>query len=245
MIDGRKVVAYTPAKGRSRGIPGKNLRPLLGRPVLAYTLDQARLCPCVDEVFVSTESPAVAEEAARRGAAVLPRPERLSGDDVGTDAVLMHDLELLAERIGEDGVILFLYCTSPIRDPAVLDEAVRAFARSGFQRSLVSVRRYPCSLHFALEREEGEAAPVRFAFGADKVTFRQLMPVHYYTDGYFMISTVGAVRARGTMHAEDDLTFDVTAHPHVDLDEPADLEMAEILIRGLRAAGRWPLKEGA
>ena len=84
MIEGKKVLAIIPARGGSKGLPGKNIRLFAGKPLMVYTIEQALACSLLDAVFVSTDSPAIAEVARAAGAtvpylrpaelAVLPQP---------------------------------------------------------------------------------------------------------------------------------------------------------------------------
>lgn len=110
------TVATICARGGSRGVPGKNIRPLAGHPLLAYTISSALTCPAVDRVIVSTDSDAVAEVARRYGAEVpFMRPASLAGDEAGKIPVLQHAvLALEAKGAGID-VIVDLDPTCPLR----------------------------------------------------------------------------------------------------------------------------------
>lgn len=151
-------LAIIPARGNSKGIPGKNLKPLAGKPMLAWSVAHALACAAVDRVVVSTDSEEIAAAAREAGAEVpILRPAELAEDDTPTEPVLFHMVEHLAgEGYRPDGVIL-LQPTSPLRRPGRLDEAAAQLEKSGAD-SLVSVH----EVHpFLWKNPQGdEAAPL-------------------------------------------------------------------------------------
>ena len=119
------ILGVTPARGGSKGIPRKNLKLLLGKPLLAWTIEAALASKRMDRYVVSTENPEIAEIARSCGAEVLDRPSELAGDTVTTLAVLQHALT----RIPAETVVV-LQATSPIRDPDLIDRCVDRFSRT-------------------------------------------------------------------------------------------------------------------
>jgi N-acylneuraminate cytidylyltransferase len=122
----RPILAIVPARGGSKGLPGKNIRPLLGLPLLAHTLALARLCPEIDQVIVSTDSPEIAKVAADYGAPVpFLRPPELARDDTPMWPVLRHALSEF-ERIDSRkfGSVLLIDPTTPARLPGDIAGAV-------------------------------------------------------------------------------------------------------------------------
>ena len=134
-----KTIAIIPARGGSKGVPGKNLRALLGKPLIAHSIEQALASQCVDRCYVSTDNPEISQVALACGAEVIHRPDDISTDHATSESALCHVLEEL-DRRGEDPptVVVFLQCTSPIRAPADIDDAVCELGSSGAD-SLVSV----------------------------------------------------------------------------------------------------------
>jgi len=119
------ILAVIPARGGSKGIPRKNLRPLLGKPLIAWSIEAARGAKSVDRVVVSTEDPEIASVSRKFGAEVLDRPHELATDDAGTLEVLQH----VVEKIPADTIVL-LQPTSPIRDHGLVDRAVQRFVEA-------------------------------------------------------------------------------------------------------------------
>jgi YrbI family 3-deoxy-D-manno-octulosonate 8-phosphate phosphatase len=115
------VVAVIPARGGSKGVPGKNLQRVGGVPLVVRAIRAARAAASVDTVLVSTDDPVIAELATEAGAIVVDRPAELSGDTASSEAALLHALE---QADGQPKVLVFIQATSPFIDPDDLDAAV-------------------------------------------------------------------------------------------------------------------------
>jgi CMP-N,N'-diacetyllegionaminic acid synthase len=128
VIGDRKVLALIPARGGSQGLPGKNILPVRGRPLLAWSVDAARGSRRVDRVVLSSEDEAVIAAARACGCDVpFRRPYALASDTAPTIDVVLHALDALP---GYDVVVL-LQPTSPLRTVADIDGACVRFATSG------------------------------------------------------------------------------------------------------------------
>ncbi len=121
-----KAIAIIPARSGSRGIPNKNIRPLLGKPLIAHSIETALQSKYVERVLVSTDSEAYAEVARQFGAEVpFLRPPEIAGDQSSSESALLHALEQL-EQQGETlpEILLFIQCTSPLTRSEDLDRLV-------------------------------------------------------------------------------------------------------------------------
>jgi N-acylneuraminate cytidylyltransferase len=126
------TIAIILARGGSKGIPNKNLIDFVGKPLLAWSILQARAATAVDAVFVSSDSPAILEVAALYGASPIRRPDELATDNASSEAALIHALDIIAKEQGADpGTVVFLQPTSPMREPSDIDGAVAAFHSQG------------------------------------------------------------------------------------------------------------------
>lgn len=112
------AVAVIPARGGSKGIPRKNVRPLCGKPLIAWTIESALNARKVERVVVSTDDPEIAQVSAAAGAEVIWRPQEISGDTAPSEAALIHALDKLKVRRGP---LAFLQCTSPLTLPEDID----------------------------------------------------------------------------------------------------------------------------
>ena len=119
-----RVVAVIPARGGSKGVPGKNLRRVGGVSLIARAVRAARDAVTVTEVCVSTDDDAIAAEAAAAGATVIDRPAEIAGDTATSESALLHALGVLAADAVPVEVLVFVQCTSPFVAAADLDAAV-------------------------------------------------------------------------------------------------------------------------
>ena len=117
------------ARGGSKGVAGKNIRPLLGKPLIAWSIEQALACPEIDRVVISTDSPDIAAVAKAFGAEVpFMRPAELANDTAGKWGVWQHALQA-CEAYYSEPIDLFvdLDCTCPLRDIDDISKAIAQF----------------------------------------------------------------------------------------------------------------------
>ena len=121
------VVAVIPARGGSKGLPGKNIRMLAGKPLLAYSIEAAKRCSLIDRVVVSTDDEGIAAVARKHGAEVpFLRPPELATDEATTESVLRHAVLWLEEREKVPvEIVVFLQPTDIFRKSWMLEEVVR------------------------------------------------------------------------------------------------------------------------
>lgn len=126
--DRRRVLAVIPARGGSKGLPGKNLLSANGKPLIAYSIEAALQSKSVDQLIVSTDDDEIMEVAQRYGATVpFRRPTNLATDTASTVDVIAHALDSLP---GYE-VVVVLQPTSPLRTPTDIDDALQSFEKSG------------------------------------------------------------------------------------------------------------------
>jgi CMP-N-acetylneuraminic acid synthetase len=125
--DKQNVVAVIAARGGSKGLPGKNIRPLAGKPLIAYSIEAAKASPYVDRVIVTTDSPEIAEVARKFGGEVpFMRPAELAEDLTPTEPVLAHAVEWLEREEGyRVDIVVFLQPTDIFRKRTMIDETVK------------------------------------------------------------------------------------------------------------------------
>lgn len=124
MIAGQRVLALIPARGGSKGLPGKNTRPLCGKPLIAWSIETARNSVHVDHVLVSTDSAAIADVSERNGSAAVIRPPELATDHALVADAIRHAVKVLEDSNDFFDLLVLLQPTSPIRPQGLLDECV-------------------------------------------------------------------------------------------------------------------------
>ncbi|MCP4884304.1 MAG: acylneuraminate cytidylyltransferase family protein [Flavobacteriales bacterium] len=126
-----KKIALIPARGGSKGLPGKNIYPLLGKPVLAWSIDVARDSGVFDRICVSTDCPDIAAVAEECGAEVIQRPAEFATDHASSHDVILHAIEHLG--LDADDQIMLLQPTSPQRTAKDITDAFSIFTQQGCQ----------------------------------------------------------------------------------------------------------------
>lgn len=131
-----RIVAVIPARGGSKGIPGKNLQSVAGVSLIGRSILSCNQSALIEEVFVSTDDADIAAEARRYGAKVIDRPSKHATDKATSEAVLVHALKKIP---GDIEILVFLQCTSPFIDVDALDTAISR-VKSGEFDSMFSAR---------------------------------------------------------------------------------------------------------
>lgn len=136
-----RTLALIPARGGSKGLPGKNIRPLAGLPLIAHSIAAARMVPEVTRCVVSTDSEEIAEAARAHGGDVpFLRPAELAGDDTPMAPVLRHALETVEAQEGTRyDMLLLIDPTSPARQPEQISAAIAQLASSPHLDGVISV----------------------------------------------------------------------------------------------------------
>lgn len=151
------VVGLIVARGGSKRLPGKNLRPFLGAPLIAHTIAAARAAKRLDRVILSTEDPEIARTATAYGCEVpFMRPAKLAGDDTTSAAVALHALDTLEAQGARCGMVVLLQPTSPLRRPQDIDACVGRCLSTGAPACVTITRPATPAAHFgALEAGGG------------------------------------------------------------------------------------------
>ncbi len=129
-MDHKKILAFIPARGGSKGLPRKNVKDFAGKPLIAWTIEQAKAAQRIDWVVVSTEDKEISAVAKKYGATVVTRPKSLAGDSSSVMDALKHAVEQLKTEDKVPDAILILQATSPLRTVATIDRAVAAFRKN-------------------------------------------------------------------------------------------------------------------
>lgn len=125
-----EILSIIPARGGSKGIPGKNIKILAGKPLLAYTINASLGSEYINRTIVSTENPQIKEIALTYGAEVIDRPIELAQDETKTAPVMLHVIEELDKQGYVPDVVVLLQATCPLRDSKHIDEAFDVFFNS-------------------------------------------------------------------------------------------------------------------
>lgn len=232
-----RILCVVPARGGSKGVPRKNLRPVAGKPLLAWTVEQALAAQPAMDVVVSTEDAEIAAVALAHGADVpVLRPAELALDETPTEPVVRHALAVARESGPDPDAVVLLQATSPVRLPGSLTRALEQFLTTGVD-SLVGV--VPQSPFTWTDGTEPSAAydvtarPRRQDFAPEDLRYRETGSV-YVTRPWVYDDLDNRIGGRVGLFVMDEVEG-------VDIDTEHDLDVADAILRRLLAdapAGR-------
>jgi len=122
-----KIVAIILARGGSKGLPGKNIMDFCGKPMLAWSIEQASKVREIDSVWVSSDSEKILSVSKQYGAEVLHRPSELSGDEASAESGWLHSIETIENTTGAIDLVIALQATSPLREPKDIERGIKDF----------------------------------------------------------------------------------------------------------------------
>lgn len=227
-----RILGLIPARGGSKGVPGKNIKLLGGKPLLQYTAEIALQSSLLTKVALSTDDDDIHDIGTALGLEVpFKRPSNFAEDASPTLPVIKHVLAYY-ESIGEifDAVCL-LQVTSPFRTVAFLDTAIQKFIESGTD-SLVSVLEVPHEYnpHWTFELDSNQH--LKIATGEDQIiTRRQELPKAYHRDGSIYLTKTAVIKEQHSLFGETISCIASDKNTYVNIDTQEDWEKAETLIK--------------
>jgi YrbI family 3-deoxy-D-manno-octulosonate 8-phosphate phosphatase len=226
------TVAIIPARGGSKGIPRKNLKPVGGVPLIGRSVLAARAAGTVDQVYVSTDDVEIAAAARQYGAEVIERPPAIAGDTASSEAALLHGLDVLAAAGVRPDTLVFLQCTSPFTRGADIDAVVGAL-RTGGESAFSAAHS-----HAFLWRIRPDGTGVGVNHDADRPRKRrQELEPEYRETGAIYAMDVGAFRAAG--HRFCGRTIPVPLDlPEYEIDTVADLSVCDAILAAEQGSAR-------
>lgn len=219
-----ETVAVIPARGGSKGVPGKNVARVGGIPLVARAVRAARATGVIDLVVVSTDDDAIASAARAAGARVVDRPADLSGDTASSESALLHALDVLAADGIAPRVTAFLQATSPFLPAGPLAEAVTA-VRDGRADSVFSARE---SYEFVWQRDADGAAAAIGHDAAHRPRRQDREPHFVETGAFYVFATAGFRGARHRFFGRTEIVT-VPEATAIEIDDPAQLRTAQAL----------------
>jgi CMP-N-acetylneuraminic acid synthetase len=223
------ICAVIPARGGSKGVPRKNIRPFAGRPLIAYTIDAARRTRELDRVIVSTDDEEIANIAREHGAEVpFLRPAELSGDAVPTHPVLMHALRWV-EDVSNTAVdaLVTLQPTSPLRRSEHIGAAVQLWRQSGAD-SVVTVCSVQHNPYWMGTLVDGRFVPLFEEFGTYRS--RQALPDVYRLNGAVYVTSRRVLIEDGSILGRDTRAVVMTSDESLDIDTLEDFACGEAAV---------------
>lgn len=234
-----EILGVIPARGGSKGIPRKNIKPLLGKPLIAWTIEEAKKSKYLTRIIVSTDDKEIAEVARSYGAEVpFLRPVEISGD-LSTDVeFLTHALDFLKEKEGyEPEIVLRLPPTSPLRTAEHIDmgiETLLANVKADAARPICEAPKHPYKLWKISEDDVWlePFLPRSFTgYNEPHNLPRQLFPKVYIHTGAMDVIRTRTIKELKSTSGRKLTYFFMTPENSVNIDHPLDWELAELLLK--------------
>ncbi|MCK1677164.1 acylneuraminate cytidylyltransferase family protein [Bradyrhizobium sp. 150] len=222
----RKTLAVIAARGGSKGIPHKNLLDLCGKPLIAWTVEQARAARGVDVVAVSSDSDNILAAAEAAGAIGVRRPEDISGDLASSESAWLHALNATDERMGRFERIVALQATSPIRESSDIEDALATFDRDHLD-SLLSV----CEVEDYFNWRIGASGPEPINYDYRNRRMRQQIEKRYLENGSFYVLIPSLLREQNNRLGGRIGFHLMERHKMFQIDRPEDVKLCAAIMR--------------
>ncbi|MGE0887137.1 MAG: acylneuraminate cytidylyltransferase family protein [Blastocatellales bacterium] len=226
-----RVLGLIPARGGSKGVPRKNIKPLAGKPLLAYTVEAALAAKLLARVILSTDDQEIAEVGKMFGAEVpFLRPADLAKDQTPTLPVVQHALKYVEENGDWFDAVCLLQPTNPLRQAADIDACIKLMEQCGAD-SVVSVLPVPAEYnpHWVYFRDTDGS--LRLSTGeSSPIPRRQELPPAFHREGSIYVSRCDVVIKENSLYGAHVVGYEVDSARSVNIDTPEDWEYATELI---------------
>lgn len=230
MYNGKVVLCIIPARKGSKGLPGKNIKKLSGKPLIAYSIEQARDSKYIDRVIVSTDSMEIADISKKYGAEVpFMRPKKYAEDKSSIFDVLLHAMDWLEkkEKYSFD-ILALLHVTAPLRNSQDIDNCIELLVKKDADNvfSVTPANRNP---YFNMV-EVSKDGKVRLVKKGDFVT-RQSAPEVFDMNASIYVWWKDILREKRATILENSHIYIMPKERSVDIDDAIDFKIAEMLLK--------------
>lgn len=224
-----KTLVIIPARGGSKGIPRKNIKPLDGKPLIYYTIDCARsICPDED-ICVSTNDDEIISVVEQYGLSVpFVRPDELATDTAGTYEVLLHALDYYEKRGRRYDVVVLLQNTSPFRKAEQVKEAMALYNNN--VDMVVSVKECMANPYYCVFEEDSNGF-LQICKGDGNIFRRQDAPKVYEYNGAIYVINAQTLKTTHLHKMQKRIKYVMDERSSFDLDTMWDWQMAEMIIQ--------------
>ena len=230
MYKGKRILAIVPARGGSKGLPGKNIKPLCGKPLIAWSIEHAQNSKYIDDIFISTDSREIADVAEEYGVLVPElRPIELAKDTTPSSEFIIYTLNKLKTEGKHFDYFILLEPTSPLRDVEDVDKSIEMIVDNPENDSIVGVA-MSGTIHPAFMVVINKRGVLE-AFEPDKQTLRrQDLPKVFFFEGSVYVSKVDSYLKRKTFYHEKTMPYVVPEWKSHEIDDYVDFSIIETIM---------------
>ena len=233
MYKGKTILGIIPARGGSKGLPGKNIMQLIDKPLIAWTIEQAGKSMYMDKVIVNTDDIQIAETSKRYGAEIpFMRPPELAGDSSKIIDAVFHALDTLAKDGKAYDYLALLEPTSPLRKNDDIDNAIMKLIDAGDSaESLISVGEIALE-HPIYAKKVTKDGYVKTYFDVQKTdALRQDIPAAFFPYGVIYLSKVSAVRKHKAVYPERIIPYFIERWQNYEINDKLDFMCVETILK--------------
>lgn len=230
MYKGKSILGIIPARGGSKGLPGKNIRRINGKPLIAWTIYASKESKYLDEAIVSTDSKAIAQVAEKFGGrAPFLRPDELSKDTSASIDVIFHGIQYMKSQENKSfDIVLMLEPTSPLRDSYDIDRAIEQLIDHTTAKSIAGI----CEVEaahpdFLITLENGLLKSDRNFV----VKRRQELDSHFFYEGSIYMSYIDSLYKTKNFYHNECLGYVVPKWKAFEVDDEVDFMLIEYLLK--------------
>ncbi len=230
MYNNKKILTIIPARGGSKGLPGKNIKPLYGKPLIGWSIEQAQASKYIDEIFVSTDSQEIADVASSFGVQIpFLRPAQLATDTSPSSEFVLHTINYFRDQGKEFDYVLLLEPTSPLRDIEDIDNAIDILSNHSEAKSIVGVCKVENThpIFIAKISKKGFLKPYTNQMSSLR---RQDIDDVYFFEGSLYLSDIDTYVRKRTFYHELTLPYIVPKYKSFEVDDLLDFQIIERLI---------------
>lgn len=222
-----KILGIIPARGGSKGVPGKNIKLLGDKPLLQYTADAAKQAALISDTIISTDSEEIANVAAQSGIEVpFIRPEVLATDTASSIDMVIHAVNFLIAQGRKYDAVCLLQPTNPFRQKGFIDMAIEKFIQAGSD-SLISVLPVPHEFNPHWVFEKNAYGNLTVATGETEIIRRrQDLPVAFYRDGSIYLTKTSVILQQQSFYGASVSYIENDPEWHLNIDTLKDWQLA-------------------
>ena len=226
------IIAVIPARGGSKGIPGKNLIDFCGKPLVAWSILQALSSSFINSVWVTSDDIEILRVAEKFGANAIHRPDNLSTDTATSESAWLHALDVIEGKGIDVELVVGIQATSPIRESTDLDGAISMLRENSFD-SIVSVAKIEDFFTWRIN-SDGTVESINYDYRNRKR--RQEIEKNYLENGSFYVFSPSQLRSFGNRLGGRIGAYVMSKHKMFQIDDPEDIDLCAAIMRGFNLA---------
>ncbi len=228
-----KILHIIPARSGSKGLPGKNILPIAGKPMIAWSIEAAMKAKLKGDIIVSTDDFLIADVAKKFGAQVpFIRPSQFASDTSSTMDVVFHAIDFLREQNKFYDLVSILQPTSPLRTSSDVDQAIITMLKKN-AKAVVGLT--PCDHHPFWSNEIPDSGSLKGFLRSEVMNKnRQQLPPYFRINGAIYIGEFEYIKKTQSFIGQETTSYIMPEEKSVDIDTEKDLVVAEYYFRKLK-----------